>query len=227
MPLIILAVFRLGHSELYWYLIFFSYILCFIYVNYSLVKKYKTNKIANLLSFCFLVLFFSELRQNSDLIIGYGSSQAYSNSSFPTIEIGDMFLNDYWFVDEQLFAGQFVGFFNDGAKYQKRIHGSPYDNICQVKNKVFINGRRFYLSGKWRVEYFDDNNMICDKAFDLKRYEYFVLGDNLKNSYDSRYFGMINRRDIFLVSVLALRNNEIRDMNKYIVNFDELSEYGE
>ena len=71
----------------------------------------------------------------------------------------------------------------------KRIVGLPKDSIY-IDNYLFVNEKKF------------DNNIIEEKGnindVFLKENEYFVLGDNRKDSIDSRFqeIGIINKNEI-------------------------------
>ena len=71
----------------------------------------------------------------------------------------------------------------------KRVIGLPGEHIEIDRGRVYVNGalleepyiERFCASG-------------CDGSWTLGPDEYFVLGDNRSNSYDSARFGPINQR---------------------------------
>lgn len=72
----------------------------------------------------------------------------------------------------------------------KRIIGLPNENI-EINNYVYVNGKKYkdlYINNTG-----DINNIIY-----LKEDEFFVLGDNIENSIDSRFneIGIIKRNEI-------------------------------
>ena len=47
--------------------------------------------------------------------------------------------------------------------------------------------------------------IVCKRVAGIQGDEYYLLGDNSSNSYDSRDFGLVSRDDIIGVSVLEIR----------------------
>ena len=73
--------------------------------------------------------------------------------------------------------------------YIKRIVGVCGDKVDIIDNKLYIN-----------------NIFLCNcvltvpnKSYVVGKDEFFVLGDNHKDSMDSRYFGTINKNNIIYV----------------------------
>ena len=80
----------------------------------------------------------------------------------------------------------------------KRIIGLPGDEITIENNEISVNGRQLqekYLSP----------NIKTAGSFDIKlgEDEYFVLGDNRYNSFDSRNWGLLRRDKI--IGLVRLR----------------------
>lgn len=72
----------------------------------------------------------------------------------------------------------------------KRIIGMPGETVEYKNNKLYINGKNI------------DEKFIHEKTIDFIMEEkipddcYFVVGDNRPVSNDSRYIGVINKKDI-------------------------------
>ncbi|PWJ12779.1 signal peptidase I [[Clostridium] innocuum] len=76
---------------------------------------------------------------------------------------------------------------------QKRVIGLPGDDIAIHDNKIYINEellKEDYIQGDTSVK------NLSDIDIRLANDQYYILGDNRADSYDSRYFGPICRDDI-------------------------------
>lgn len=115
------------------------------------------------------------------------------SSMWPTIEEGEYILVDkvsYRFHQPQ--RGDIIVFrppWNSGRPYIKRVIGLPGD-IVEIKDgSVFVNGERL-------DEPYAGRTQDLLPPLEVPRDEYFVLGDNRNNSYDSRRGWTVNRKDI-------------------------------
>ena len=70
----------------------------------------------------------------------------------------------------------------------KRVIGLPNEEIEYKGNKLYINGK--VIKDKFA------NGKTNDFKVKLKKDEYFALGDNRKDSLDSRYYGPFNKKKI-------------------------------
>ena len=116
------------------------------------------------------------------------------SSMSPTLRDGDTALvNMMVHGSGQLERGEIV-LVEDGFKdyATKRIVGLPGERIDITGGKVHVNGRllpEIYLS----KETFTRSRCA---TFHLGAHEYFVLGDNREDSYDSRNYGPVLREAI-------------------------------
>lgn len=107
---------------------------------------------------------------------------------------------DYLLVDEITYKfkspvrGEVIVFRNprnESEFYIKRVIGLPNEKVDIKNNKVFINGvelKEGYLPADLKIN--------GDSSFDLKPDEYFVMGDNRSQSYDSRSWGPLKQYEI-------------------------------
>jgi signal peptidase I len=129
------------------------------------------------------------------------SFQVSGFSMMPTLHNGDRVL-----VDKLLYAiegprtGEIIVFKSPVKPKQdwiKRVIGTPGDTVKIVAGNVYINGR-LYQEPFIKFNYPYNYGPVKVTAGHL-----FVLGDNRPNSYDSRYFGLLNesavRGDAFFI----------------------------
>ena len=78
--------------------------------------------------------------------------------------------------------------------YIKRVVGLPGEEINIEDGKLFINGQQLdepYLD----VEFLSRDSLPTPTR--IKDHHYFVMGDNRRNSSDSRYWGLVPERYIY------------------------------
>ncbi len=87
---------------------------------------------------------------------------------------------------------------NEAEFYIKRIIGLPGETVAITDDVVEINGEKLnesYINVK--------NGMTGQKNFALKNGEYFVMGDNRPQSFDSRSWGPLDKKEI--IGMVRLR----------------------
>ncbi len=77
---------------------------------------------------------------------------------------------------------------HNGDKLIKRVMGVPGDKIKCVSGIIYVNNEE--VSNYGYGTSFDFQQVILGDD------EYFLIGDNRKDSLDSRYFGAVNKSDI-------------------------------
>ncbi len=97
--------------------------------------------------------------------------------------------------------GDVIAFRCDGVKgvLIKRIAACPGDSVCIKDGRLLVNGKVSTVYPDSTFEYAG----IAEKAFRLPADSYFVIGDNIPESRDSRYaeIGSVPRRQILGVLI--------------------------
>lgn len=104
--------------------------------------------------------------------------------------------NDSWL--------KYTGYFDPRAKYIKRVIGLPGETVKLKNHKVYIKKVGENEFKELNEPYIKNNGTNIDQTVTLKEDEYFMLGDNRGNSYDSEEWGPIKKSDIMGSPVLRL-----------------------
>ncbi|MGE5557433.1 MAG: signal peptidase I [Bacillota bacterium] len=126
-----------------------------------------------------------------------------SGSMEPTIMTGERFLANkfiFWFRSPR--RGEIVVFkppaeINQKYDFVKRVIGLPGETVELLPGKVLINGRPLnepYVAPDNQIRYLDPAARF-NGPYRIPAGCYFLMGDNRKNSEDSRYFGAIPLSD--------------------------------
>ena len=153
----------------------------FNYMNkvLELIKKEKLFILVIIIIILLKIFIF-----NFILVKGDSMNPKYKNNDF-------MFLNKIIYSFKPIRRGEVIVLKYKNNDLIKRIIGLPNDKIKVENGKLYINNK----------EYLENyiNSYTASYDFDeitLKDNEYFVMGDNRYNSYDSRNFGTITKNNI-------------------------------
>ncbi len=98
----------------------------------------------------------------------------------------------------------FFPIIDERVKYIKRVVGLPGETVKIENKKVWIK-KKDWKDFKPLIEpYLKNDNLTKDNTIILKNDEYFMLGDNRGNSFDSEEWGPIKYSDIVGEPVLRL-----------------------
>jgi signal peptidase I len=119
---------------------------------------------------------------------GIKTFEVISRSMEPTLLVGD-----YVFVtggSHYPDRGDLVVFRNPGSQNEmlvKRVLAVAGDTVSVKNGKIYVNSEMIKETGGLNLE---------NKEMTIEPQQFFVLGDNVANSYDSFDFGPLEARDI-------------------------------
>ena len=120
------------------------------------------------------------------------------SSMSPTLESADKLLIDkiFYKVGDLKRYDIIVFDYHHSSVYIKRIIGLPGEKVTISEGKVYIDGK-LLKDDPLSADIMSYSGMAKD-GISLGENEYFVLGDNRNNSYDSRYeqVGIVNKSSI-------------------------------
>ena len=108
--------------------------------------------------------------------------------------------NDYLIVDEISYRfhppqrGDVIVFhppIDMKTYYIKRVIGIPGDHVTVINGVVTITNKQYPNGIVLNEPYITKDTLTEDKTFDVPAGQYFVMGDNRPESYDSRGWGLL------------------------------------
>ena len=180
--------------------------------EYAMVNNNKVTK--GIIDTCILVIDLVIM-----LIISIGAITWISNqgswltvvdgkSMYPTLEPSQLVFVEKTEIERgDIITVNAYNYTEDYSKQKlfiKRVVGMPGDRIIIKDNQVIINDKVLdepYLTDEAREQ---TMTQIKYDSVKLADNEYFVMGDNRGNSYDSRHFGVIKENEIMDKQSVAL-----------------------
>jgi len=140
------------------------------------------------------------------MFVFFWPTRVVGNSMAPTLNHGDQLIVSRFIANFGNLAAEDIVLLNvDGNTIIKRLVAIPGDHVKLTQNVLYINGLQTDLPLFGEA--------LADVDITLYDGQYFVLGDNLLHSRDSRYFGVVEKRQI--IAKVLLKYFPITDINFY------------
>lgn len=196
----------------FWFLI--HALLILIAFSFLLWRKKMIKSVFVVSSFIFISFIYLNNPELNGYSVDETGEDRFTESNYPTIQPNDIIISKHFNFSLQL--GVMVAVKVDDNLLRKRIHAMPGDQVHICNSEVYVNGMRYMYSNNWVGELIDDRQKCIKRnsVFFLLNDEYFVIGDNEKNSYDSRSFGPVKKADIIAQSLYVVRFN---DYNQQVI----------
>ena len=140
------------------------------------------------------------------IFIVFGIRISPNNEMLPRVRAGDLLF--FYRLESKLKSGDAIVYHVDGERYVGRIVGASGDSIDIDDNgNVILNGAVVVeddirgSTGKY------DTDVVYPIV--LGENEFFILADNRTLSKDSRYFGVIKKRNIEGKIIIVIRKDNI------------------
>lgn len=180
-------------------------ILTSLILKQSKLKQSNTQyrlKAPALMLLCYSGLIFIYTSQFSTWT-GYSKSKITHSASIADVSGGSSVIQRTSFDRNKLEAGDIISFTLNGEYLEKRIHAISGDNVTECINLVFINGVantwvKNDASSQWQTHFQADYAQDCQysESFKVPNGYLYVLGDQSRNSKDSRIYGLVSTAQV-------------------------------
>jgi len=123
-----------------------------------------------------------------------------TGSMIPTLNIGNhLMVNKFIYYFKKPRRGDILVFVypvNPKKDFIKRLIGLPGETIQIKDGSVFINGEELKAPQVIAERYYYNEGMYGEGMIKIPDNAYFVMGDNTRNSKDSRFWGFVPKKNL-------------------------------
>lgn len=123
-----------------------------------------------------------------------------TGSMIPTLNIGNhLMVNKFIYYFKKPKRGDIIVFVypvNPKKDFIKRLVGLPGETIEVKDGSVFINGEELRAPQTIAERHYYNEGMYGEGLIKIPDNTYFVMGDNTRNSKDSRFWGFVPKKNL-------------------------------
>jgi signal peptidase I len=154
-------------------------------------ERYTYMRLKNLIGIALLILVLGGCQN-----LSYTKAEFLGDSMEPNISDKDiLYIDENYYDDHEVQHGDIISFVHNGDNtYVKRVYGLPGETIEIKNNRVVVDGVE--LGNEHILEVGGTITSSDFAPITVPDEMYFVLGDNIWISKDSRHYGFISKEEI-------------------------------
>ena len=178
-------------------------IIAVIILRYFIKRDKGVSKRKKVLAFIFEYVDSARSASILALIIVTLIVQTFAiptGSMIPTLNIGNhLMVNKFIYYFKKPKRGDIIVFVypvNPKKDFIKRLVGLPGETIEIKDGSVFINGEELKAPKTIAGRHYYNEGMYGEGIIKIPDNAYFVMGDNTRNSKDSRFWGFVSKKNL-------------------------------
>ena len=172
-------------------------------LRYFIKREKASSKLKKVLKFIFEYVDSARSASILALVIVTIIVQTFgipTGSMIPTLNVGNhLMVNKFIYYFKKPRRGDILVFVypvNPKKDFIKRLIGLPGETIQIKDGSVFINGEELKAPQVIAERYYYNEGMYGEDMIKIPDNAYFVMGDNTRNSKDSRFWGFVPKKNL-------------------------------